>query len=208
MDDCLAITLFRHGITDDNKRRAYIGWTNSPLSKSGVEQLLQLKPQLKAYELVFTSDLCRCVETASILFRDVAHEKINQLREIHFGEWEGKTFNELQHYKQYQKWLSHPLMYRPPNGETFSEFTTRIEGGWNQITEKIIREKSRKIAVVTHGGVIRYLLSTYAPVKRDFWEWTVQHGQGYELIWPLAAFRRGERCTSLQAVPLMAKENG
>ena len=31
MDDTVAISLFRHGLTEANKRHAYLGWTDSPL---------------------------------------------------------------------------------------------------------------------------------------------------------------------------------
>ena len=66
------------------------------------------------------------------------------------------------------------------------------------------------MAIVTHGGVIRYLLSTYGSIeKRDFWEWKVSHGNGFELVWASKdAFRRGDRCTLLREVPLTENPTG
>ena len=59
------------------------------------------------------------------------------------------------------------------------------------------------MAIVTHEGVIRYLLSKLGPEKRYFWDWKVPHGNGFELLWSSKeAFRRGERCNLLQAAPL------
>lgn len=151
MDGCLAITLLRHGITDDNKRRAYIGWTDSPLSQSSIESLLLLKEKLTEPELVFSSDLLRCVETANLLF--CAPPKKNcDLREIHFGDWEGQTFHELQHDEHYQKWLEQPFLIQPPNGESFHEFTIRVDAGWEQVTQQVAESRSHHTAVVTHGG--------------------------------------------------------
>ena len=38
MDDALVVALFRHGITEENKRRAYLGWTDAPLSEDAVNR--------------------------------------------------------------------------------------------------------------------------------------------------------------------------
>lgn len=208
MDDHLAITLLRHGVTDDNKRRAYIGWTDSPLSPSSMGELIRLKDELSEPELLFTSDLRRCVETANVLFSTPA-ENMTELREMHFGDWEGKTFDELQDDATYQQWVEQPFDIRPPNGESFATFSKRIETGWGRIRQTIAQTGSRHTVVVTHGGVIRYLLATYSPNKRDFWEWRIQHGHGYRLSWPsVVHLKEVSRCTSLQAVPIMGNVHG
>lgn len=208
MDDRLVITLLRHGVTDDNKRERYIGWTDSPLSKSSVESLLLLKHEFVEPELVFSSDLRRCVETAEILFPCI-DEKIPELREINFGDWEGRTFCDLQDDAYYQRWLAQPFMIQPPNGESFAAFTERVETGWTQVKQKIIDNQSRHTVIVTHGGVIRYLLTKYGPPKNPFWGWHLKHGNGYECVWSsFNDLKEGNRCISLQAVPSMEKAHG
>ena len=73
----------------------------------------------------------------------------------------------------------------------------------------MVEERFKSLAIVTHGGVMRYLLSKLSPEKRDFWEWKVPHGQGFEFVWSSnEAFRRGDRCNLLRVVPLTENPAG
>ncbi|MBU8879907.1 histidine phosphatase family protein [Bacillus sp. FJAT-29790] len=205
MDDTVAIALFRHGLTEDNKRHAYLGWTDSPLCLIEKEKM---QANDNEYELFFSSDLNRCLETMEIMFQACNPLILSELRELNFGQWEKKTYGELKHDPEYQKWLGSPFTVKPPEGESFFEFSTRVQAGWEKAIKKIIDSNVRKAAIMTHGGVIRHLLTKYAPEAKDFWEWKIPHGNGYELIWSLEVLREGERCTLLQEVPLTAKLNG
>jgi len=199
----LVIALFRHGLTEENKRKAYLGWKDSPLCTNSMNVSTNNR-----YDLYFSSDLPRCVETATILFPTNTLELLPQLREMNFGQWEGKTYEDLKELLLYQRWLSDPLSYSPPGGESFEEFTQRIQIGWDRITGELLSGNNERCTIITHGGVIRYLLSRFAPTKKDFWSWQAPHELGYELIFEREALRRGERCTLLREVPLMAKVNG
>ena len=206
MDDIVGITLYRHGLTEENKRHAYMGWTDSPLCPSEVKKLAgSVKPEGR---LVFSSDLNRCLKTAELLFPAYKHRILPELREMHFGIWEGQTYSELKEDFQYRDWLDNPFNSKPPGGESFREFALRVQMGWEKIIQVVGESSEKQAAVVTHGGVIRYLLMENAPIKQDFWNWRIEHGTGYRLIWSKKAQRRGERCILLQEVPLMANPNG
>ncbi|WP_141433266.1 histidine phosphatase family protein [Bacillus sp. 03113] len=206
MDDGMAITLFRHGLTEENERRAYIGWMDSPLSILGKTQLRSTND---IYDFVITSDLKRCLETANRLFPDLPNESIFELREMNFGRWEGKTYEQLKGNREYKEWLQNPFEVKPPDGESFQEFTNRVDHGWHKIIEKVRMNHFTNIAIVTHGGVIRYLLSSISNEKKGFWDWPVTHGNGYKLAWESKdAFRRGQACTLLQEVLLTVRKNG
>ncbi|MBI0577088.1 histidine phosphatase family protein [Neobacillus cucumis] len=203
MDDIVVIALFRHGLTEANKRGAYLGWKDSPLI------LDEMKiPINRNYGCYFSSDLHRCIETVKIFFPDESPYLLKELREMDFGEWDGKTYDELKEELLYRQWLSEPLKYRPPEGEWFQRFQDRIQDGWSQIVNKILLNNLQSCAVITHGGVVRHILTKFAPEIREFWEWQSPHHEGFELIFNREALRRGERCTLLQAVPLMGKESG
>ncbi|MCH1626411.1 histidine phosphatase family protein [Ferdinandcohnia quinoae] len=199
MDDRVVIALFRHGVTEANEKHAYLGWTDSPLYP--MESIHSLR-----YEQFFSSDLPRCMETLRILFPTARPVVLKELREMNFGKWEGKTYEELKEIQEYQDWLANPFEKTPLEGESFEEFSKRIQAGWDRIVADC--SGCNRIAVMTHGGVIRYLLSQYAPVQKEFWDWQVGHASGYELEFEIDALRRGERCTLLREVPLTEKRHG
>ncbi|AOH57271.1 hypothetical protein ABE28_023235 [Peribacillus muralis] len=205
MADTVAITLLRHGLTIANERRAYLGWSDSPLSAEGEKRIQALRGSYPMYEKIHTSDLPRCVETARLLFPEAVLVKDRSFREMNFGHWEGKTYDELKSDGKYMDWLENPMEAIVPGGEGYREFSDRVRIGWN---EWIADEEDRYV-LMTHGGVIRDLLVRFAPVEKAFFDWGISHGMGYELIWKdRNSLRRGERCTLLQAVPITANLNG
>ena len=203
MDDRVVIALFRHGVTKVNKRKAYLGWNDSPLTTEASEMSTK-----KGYEYYFSSDLQRCISTAKILFPAGNPYQIKELREMNFGDWEGKTYEDLKENERYREWLSDPASVFPPKGESFYEFTSRVQDGWNKMIDIVLSQRLKSCAVITHGGVIRYLLSKYAPEEKDFWSFQARHDQGFELTFSREALKGDRRCTSLLEVPLMAKEHG
>lgn len=203
MVDRVVVALFRHGITEENKRSAYLGWNDSALCAE-----TKAMATTNRYEVYFSSDLHRCVKTANLLFPHQDLNQLQELREMNFGLWEGKTYEDLKGNPLYRQWLTEPMSHRPPQGESFLDFTARVEAGWDKITRNVLLSDLHSCAVITHGGVMRSLLAKFAPVPKDFWNWQIHHDQGFELIFDRKALRRGERCTLLQEVPLMVKEHG
>ncbi|WP_338753296.1 histidine phosphatase family protein [Bacillus sp. FJAT-52991] len=208
MDDIVVIGLYRHGITTDNERKAFSGWTNSALSERGIQDLHAIQPLIPDYEKVIASDLQRCVDTAGILFPAANVDLWPEFREMNFGMLEGKQHQELEHLEEYVTWMNDPFTSFLPEGEYFHEFGDRIRSAWNNWLDVMEQKEMKRGAIVTHGGVIRHLLTELAPVKKQFWEWEVNNGRGFELTASLSSLRRGERCISLQAVPSTEKSNG
>ncbi|MEH7307184.1 histidine phosphatase family protein [Neobacillus drentensis] len=199
----MVIALFRHGITEENKRKAYLGWNDSLLSHETKDLVTS-----KSYQRYYSSDLQRCVGTAEWLFPTANLHLVKELREMNFGSWEGKTFEDLKENSHYHHWVIDPWIHSPPGGESFHDFSKRVDSAWVKITEEVLILNLKSCAVITHGGVIRHLLSRFAPQPKEFWEWQVTHDQGYELIFEKESLRRGERCILLLEEPLTAKGNG
>ena len=91
------IHFIRHGAIDETLSGKYIGATDVPLSGQG-KAALQRLAQEHAYpraQVVFTSPLKRCTETCRILYPDISPLAIANLSECNFGEWEGKTAEEV-----------------------------------------------------------------------------------------------------------------
>jgi len=158
MDDDLDISLFRHGLTKWNEKKAYIGSTDLPLSEKGKSHIEALTNE--NYHIILSSPMKRCLQTTELLFPNQKPIIIPELKEIDFGEWEGKTYNELKSIQKYRDWLNYPYRFTPPYGESMKDFDKRVEKGWRDITSMLCEKLYTKVAIITHGGIIRQLLTS------------------------------------------------
>jgi len=206
----MAITLLRHGLTLDNEKGRYIGWTNGSLSEDGRTMLYRQRNELSYPhpDVLYSSDLLRCQETANILYPTTEVLLMPEFRELNFGTWEGKTYEELKNDSLYQAWLTSPFHTCPLNGESFKELEQRVLKGIKKILNNTALTGHSEIVIMTHGGVIRLLLEHFAPAPLGFWDWKVGYGSGYRLIGKTRALLGGKRCTLLQEVPITERENG
>ncbi|MFC4322243.1 histidine phosphatase family protein [Litchfieldia salsa] len=203
----LDLFLIRHGITDWNKEKRYLGHTDQGVIKSELELLSDLKFELKKihFDQVYTSDLCRCKETLAYLNLTSLASVDSRLRELHFGDWEGKTYQDLKMDKEYKLWLNSWEDYQIPNGESFVTFKTRIDLFLEELFHDSTQKNKSNILVMTHGGVIRYFVSKVLP-ETAFWDVTINHGNGVKLTMEQ---KKGEWvCNSLLVVPFQEKGNG
>ena len=208
MDDVVVVTLFRHALTEENRKKVYLGWSDSPLTPEGRDAVLRYRLRKDRYDYFLSSDLGRAVETMKLLFPDVRPDLSRDWREMNFGAFEGKTYEELKDVREYRLWLADLKRRKPPGGESFADFARRVEKAWDELVERVVSQHKRRPFVVTHGGVIRCLLSRYGPVEKDFWDWNLDHGSGYELVFHIRQLRGKERCILFREAPLTEREPG
>jgi alpha-ribazole phosphatase len=205
--------LVRHGLTLWNVQKKYLGHTDLGLLEYKKWQLDELRTELKQmpFDQVFSSDLRRCQETTTYIYPDSSFDLEPRLREINFGEWEGKTYDELKYERRYSEWLNNWEEAAPPNGETGIVFKARIDSfledvlqkQGKQFTSSENQKNLQKLLIVTHGGVIRHILSRFNP-KHAFWQWKITHGKGFHLF---LAWQEGDwQCNSWSEVPTQEKE--
>lgn len=196
MGNAVTVHLIRHEKTKANLNRQYIGWTEESIVVGEKCDVLLLP------KIVYGSDLKRCEETAKLYFPNAAYKSVQSLREINFGDFEMKTYEQLKTNEIYRNWIESPEKITPPNGESFHDFAKRVVSGF----EQIIQETNEYVFVV-HGGVIRILLSKYGPTTQSFQQVTAEHRTIYTLTWSdLSDAKGGKRCESLSVEPIMAKE--
>lgn len=180
----MRLILIRHGQTDENKENRYLGHFDSPLNSTGRQQVEGLVERLRKQEVrgnCYSSNLLRAVETSEIICNAFSLEfKVYQdLRELHFGDWDCHTYDEINEKKpdDLHRWISNPYLYSPPNGETLTELGSRVDR-W--VEETIFSKCGEDCLVVSHGGPIRWILSKW--VLHDIEQfWNVQnirHGEG------------------------------
>ena len=174
----LKLILVRHGETQGNKLKRYIGKrTDEPLCPEAGNMLAQLAyPEVQA---VYASPMIRCTQTAGILFPGKKLNIIDELAECDFGEFENKNYKELSGDPRYQTWIDSNGILAFPGGESKDECATRNLEGFQRAVSACIREEITEAALVVHGGTIMNIMEQYALPKKEFYEWHVGNGCGY-----------------------------
>ncbi len=173
------VYLIRHGETEDADSRRYKGHIDVPLSEQGMEQMKRAAEYImqdsdvgarRAVPLrngceglltaVYCSDLSRAIKSAEIIAEPHGLKPVivEGLKERSFGVWEGMTFDEIKEKwpDAFNSWAANPLKFSPMDGESTIEVRDRALKAFNKIIE---RNKGQNIAIVSHGGIIRVLLS-------------------------------------------------
>ncbi len=177
------VYLIRHALTQGNLEGRYIGQTDEELCKEGIEQLQAMKNDY-GYpypDVVFTSGLKRCKQTAAILYPDKTPIEMRDFEECDFGEFEGHTAEELEPYEEFSQWLSGGEDARPLNGESNKEFAERVCDCFSKTVEGLLKTGTQKAAIITHGGVIMTILSAFGLPELPMTEWLCPSACGYTI---------------------------
>lgn len=187
------LILIRHGKTAGNLLGRYIGSrTDEPLCDEGREELAG--KQLPEVERLYVSPMKRCVETAEILwpgFDRKRMQKVTDLRECDFGDFENKNYKELSGNGDYQAWIDSNGTLPFPNGESMDAFKSRCLEAFARIVEEVSGAEQEWIAsgktgifragIVVHGGTIMAILEQYGYPKAAYFDYQVKNGCGYRL---------------------------
>ncbi len=164
------LILIRHGVTEWNLKNRYAGFTDVELSSEGKRQVAKLRPRFKKLTVhkVYSSNKKRALQSARIVFKRTKIELLADLREIHFGIFEGLTYEEImaKYPAIYKKWFKDPFATAIPKAERLGDFRKRVVRAFRNI---ISLNKDKTVAVVCHGGSISIYLN-HILKSRDFWQ--------------------------------------
>ena len=155
------VYLIRHGQTEQGRGKRYMGQAEYPLSERGREQAQKLALRFASLPLstIASSDLARCLDTARPLARakGITVLALPEFREINLGSWEGLGFDQVRarfpgEFERRGLDLTH---FRTPGGESFNDVRVRVVPAY----ESLVAQTQGDLALVTHAGVIRVLLS-------------------------------------------------
>jgi alpha-ribazole phosphatase len=156
------LVLLRHAEPADESRGRCYGRLDVGLSPVGRAQAEALAAGLAGLDLdaVYSSPRIRAVDTARPLAaaRGVTPAIHEGLREIDFGEFEGRRYEEIEasHPELYRAWMKAPTTVRFPGGESYDDLRLRALQAFEEI-----RAQATSALVVTHGGVIRAGLAAW-----------------------------------------------
>ena len=189
-------------MTQANGEHRYLGKTDEPLSETGIRLLQEKKKEYFSDlpEFLYTSPMKRCVQTAELLF-ERKPVLIPEWKEMDFGQFEGKNYEELKDDPCYQKWIDSNGTLSFPGGEAREQFIRRSMEGFDWMTSDILKKSERStgiqsgtekqylrnnceieipVVAVVHGGTIMAVLSSLT--GGEYFDFQVKNGEGYETV--------------------------
>ena len=157
----MKIYLIRHGQTDWNLAGKIQGRHDISLNQTGLKQaeLLAEGMDKRPVVQIFSSRQKRALETAQAIGRrqHVAVAVIDGLEEVVFGDWEGKTWDDIsrEYPEEFAVWCREPASMTPPGGESRPQIYKRV----GNALREIIRRSRGDIAIVSHGAALAYIVS-------------------------------------------------
>lgn len=172
------------GPRSPNKRHAYLGNTNEPLSNEGGEQIIFYKklediPKEKDNLLIFSSPMLRAFRQRIFCIPDTRAILLPEWKEIDFGRFEGKNYQDLNGDPDYQRWIDSGGVTAFPGGESRDEFVKRSMAGLEWCIECMEDYKQKSAVCIVHGGTIMAIMSSLT--GGDYYDYQVKNGQGYEI---------------------------
>jgi alpha-ribazole phosphatase len=203
------IQLIRNGLTAGNVGGRYIGHTDEELSTEGIEQIKQMKEDYKYpdVEAVFSSPLKRCTQTAKLIYPNCDSIIIDGFIEYNFGEFEGKSAEELESHPVFPDWLAGKKGVSPPFGESNEDFSQRIAQTMVKVIDGVIQSGITKTAIVTHGGVIMALLAMFGLPEASMHEWLTPGGCGYTIRVTPSLWSQGRKFEVFAQIPEIEGED-
>lgn len=153
--------LMRHGQVADGHTHLYHGHNDVDLSPTGIRQCEAVAAYLQEVPLagVYASDLTRTRRGAEIIAqgRPVAVEAYPEFREVHFGIWEGLSFQEImeRYPEELQQRFRDLANFRIPGGESLQDLKARA---LPKLQELIQRHQGEAFLLVAHAGINRVIL--------------------------------------------------
>ena len=172
--------LVRHGKTLGNKERRFIGsGTDEGLCAEGATEL-EVMTKSGIYsaftpEIVYSSSMRRCLESANIIFSKSKIVPVENLHEMHFGDFEGLTHAEIILRPGCANFGIDEEHMDFPGGEGYRDFSARCLEAFNGLLSK----EQHSFAIVLHGGVIMAIMQEL--FGGDMYGYSVMNGKGYLL---------------------------
>ncbi|HEY8739420.1 MAG TPA: histidine phosphatase family protein [Candidatus Dormibacteraeota bacterium] len=186
----MRLLLIRHAQTVWNAAGRVQGQADPPLSELGVDQTRRLRERVRGLRLaaLFSSDLERARLTAEAVSAATGTPVTLEagLREVGLGRWEGIDRDTLR--RDYpdllEAWIREPSWDMVPDGEGAGPFRARVLAALGRLVRD--RRDDETVAVVTHIGVIRLVLSMAAGLEPMglHWPWAIDNTAITTLVGP------------------------
>ena len=104
---------------------------------------------------------------------------IDELREMHFGKFEGRSHNDMDGDPEYQAWLDSGGSMKIPGGDSLKGFMERTSSGFSEAIRAAADAGAETVYIVAHGGTIMSLM--HFLTRDDYYKFNLPNGAGYVL---------------------------
>ena len=157
----IRLTLVRHGETEGQSSLRYHGRNDVPLSELGRAQMVRVREALgrPRFDAVYASTLSRSLEAALLIAgEEAAITRVSGFDEIHFGDWEGLTADEIRRRdpEHYARWMQVRSDFQYPGGESVSGFRGRVVSALHEV---LSAAPPGHLLFAVHKGIIHSVLN-------------------------------------------------
>lgn len=182
------IYLFRHGQSENNLKKVFTGWSETPLTQLGIAQAQSLGEMLKdkRIDVAYTTSLSRASDTLRYVLR--YHPECRQtiiddrMKERSYGDFQGLPHAQIieQHGQEaFDKW-HRGWADRTPNGESFADVEIRVKNFIDDLKQEYSGQDIN-IAISAHGNSIRLFRKIMENASiEDTVSWTIPYDQIFE----------------------------
>ncbi|MFB0920909.1 MAG: histidine phosphatase family protein [Oscillospiraceae bacterium] len=174
----MELIILRHGKTAGNRENRYVGRTDEPLCSEFLAEAGIIAGDFSVSE-VFVSPLIRAKQTAQILFPNAKQTIVEDFCEMNFGDFEGRTADEMENDESYGNWVEGGCEGECPNGESLNGFNSRVRVAFLRIVLDAVNNGREKLVIVAHGGTIMSVMSRFAEPPKTYFEWFVPNCHGW-----------------------------
>ena len=200
------IHLIRCGYTENTLKGIYEGqYTDVPLCDESIRQIRDMvENSIYPYvQTVFIPNLERCFDTYMLIYPDSQYAKMEGLTECDFGEYDGKSPDELADDPVFVEWLKGNPDFAAPDGESNREFAARVCTTFGSIVEALMTSGTEEVAIIATGGVIMTICAFFALPEMSITEWLTPPGTGYTLRTENMWWHSGRKCELMQEIPIV-----
>ncbi|TLX72647.1 alpha-ribazole phosphatase [Labilibacter sediminis] len=161
----IEVYLIRHTTPDIDQGLCY-GASDIDVTSDFKKEAAHIKATINNFdpEHIYTSPLIRCKKLADDLYPQKQISQDARLMEMNFGDWELQQWKEINN-ETIEHWSNDFVNLPTPNGENFKDLNTRSLEFWKDKIQ--VLPSSSKVAIVTHSGVMRCLLSKFLHIPLD-----------------------------------------
>ena len=150
----MRLFMIRHGESENNQKKLFTGWVDCPLTEKGRKDAESIKPFMSSFKFdkVYSSDLCRAIQTAKIVFPNREPETSALIRERSLGTLENQpiVFTDPDIQEAFKT-----MDFTRFGGEDRQMLSERLE----QFLATLEASDHNSVAVFTHGGILSRMLN-------------------------------------------------